>query len=258
MVSVRDVAENCMGVSGTISVNRDIYGYIFRDGTNRLFGGLGGNDTFPATGQPTARSLRAQLELAKGLSINVCVFLVNHENDFSGAVTIDDVTKIQYAIQVMRDIYAQAPLGVRKIYWRRIGTAEAGNYTVISDKPEAEDLADDFSGPNDGIDVFFVQSILNAGGWSNSDGPCDKDSKDGLTGAVLEVSGGRRGTGVLLAHEVGHYLRLPTGPSINNFMGTDPDGDGIDSINSNSTGVTASQASTMRSGCWVKSTCGSG
>ena len=255
MISLKQVAQSCLGISGGLSVNRDIYGYIFRDESNRLFGQLAGSDTLPASNHPTRRSLRAHLEMIQGLSINLSIFLVDHENDFSGAVSLDDVTKIQYAIQVTRDIYAQAPLGVRKLYWRRIGTAEAGNYTIITDGAEATDLTDDFSGPNDGIDVFWVQEVLNAGGFSNSDGPCDKDEKDERTGAVLEVSGSRRFTGVLLAHEVGHYLGLGTGPSSNNLMGTDPDGDGIDSINSNSTDITNAQASTMRSGCWVRSTC---
>ena len=138
---------------------------------------------------------------------------------------------------------------------RRIGAAAVGNYTIITNGAEATDLTDDFSGPNDGIDVFWVQSVLNAGGFSNSDGPCDKDEKDERTGAVLEVSGSRRFTGVLLAHEVGHYLGLGTGPGIGNLMGTDPDGDGIDSINSNSTAITNAQANTMRSGCWVRAAC---
>jgi len=255
MISLKQIAQDCLGISGGISVNRDIYGYIFRDGSNRLFGLLQSGDTLPASGQPTSRSLRAHLQSIQGLSINLSIFLVDHENDFSGAVSLDDVTKIQYAIQVTRDIYAQASLGVRKLYWRRIGAAEAGNYTIITNGAEATDLTDDFSGPNDGIDVFWVQSVLNAGGFSNSDGPCDKDEKDERTGAVLEVSGSRRFTGVLLAHEVGHYLGLGTGPGIGNLMGTDPDGDGIDSINSNSTSITNAQANTMRSGCWVRAAC---
>jgi hypothetical protein len=38
-----------------------------------------------------------------------------------------------------------------------------------------------------GGDVFFVQSILNAGGWSVQTGPCDKSEK-GFSGAVLDDS----------------------------------------------------------------------
>ena len=51
---------------------------------------------------------------------------------------------------------------------------DVGNYVIITDRPEAVDLTDDFSGPNDGIDVFYVQSILNAGGWSTTPGPATR------------------------------------------------------------------------------------
>ena len=168
MLSLKDVAQNCLGLSGSYSVNRDLYGYVFRDDDHRLFGELESGDTFPGTGKPTRRSLKAQLELARERSINLSIFLVDHTNDFTGAVTRDDVTKIQYAIQVARDIYSQAPLGIRKIFWRLISPEAAGNYRIIADSAEAEDLTDDFSGPNNGIDVFFVWEVLNAYGWGNS------------------------------------------------------------------------------------------
>ena len=119
----------------------------------------------------------------KGRSINICIFLVGHENDFSGVVTLANVISVQVAMQTVRDLYAQVNLGVRTLFWRRIGMADVGNYVIITDRPEAVDLTDDFSGPNDGIDVFYVQSILNAGGWSTITGPCDKDEKDEMTGA---------------------------------------------------------------------------
>ena len=261
MVSVRDVAENCMNVSGTISVNRDIFGYIYRDSNNRLFGSLGGNDTFPATGEPLARSLRQQLDRSEGSAMNLCVFMVGYEPNLTSTVSNngdeDDVTKVQYAIQVMRDIYAQAGLGVRRIFWRVIPVDEAGSYVDIADKPEAEDLTDDFSGPNDGLDTFFVQTVGGADGWCNTGGPCDKDAKDEMTGVVLEVSLSRRTTGVLLAHEVGHYLGLAGGTDgITNLMGADDNPPfGVDEINRNSTGLTNDQASIMLGHCAVNGSC---
>ena len=182
-----------------MSVNSDVYGYIFRDTDGSVFGTLGGNDTFPGSGQPTTRSLRRHLETISGDATDLVLILVGHENDFSGLVTDrDDVTKVQYAVQVVRDLYAQVNLGIRRLNWRRIPLADAGGYVDIADGSEAEDLTDDWNGPDGGIDVFWVQSIGVAGGWSNVDGPCDKDSKDGRTGAVLELSGSRRFTGVLL------------------------------------------------------------
>ena len=255
MISLRNVAQNCLGVTGSFSVNTHVFQYIFRDGNGRIFGALGGSDTLPTTELPTTRSLYQLLERMKGQSINMCIFLVNHENDFSGAVSLADVTRVQYAIQVARDLYSQADLGIRRIYWRRIGTAEVGNYTIISDRPEAEDLTDDFSGPNDGIDVFWVQEILNAGGWCNTGGPCDKDAKDEMTGVVIELSGGSRITGILLGHEVGHYLGLSHANTITNLMGVDSNNDGIGELDNTSTNITNSQANTMRSHCLVRSPC---
>jgi hypothetical protein len=100
-----------------------------------------------------------------------------------------------------------------------------------------------------------VQSIGDAGGWSNVEGPCDKDSKDGRTGAVLEVSGGRRFTGIILAHEVAHYLGLEHTNSATNLMGVDSNGDGIGEITNDSTVITNSQGVDMRDHCSVKPAC---
>lgn len=254
-LSVRDIAADCLGRTGNLSVDSHVFGYPFRDTDGSVFGTLGGNDTFPATGQPTERSLKRHLQTISGQATDVVAILVGHENDFSGAVSRDDVTKAQYAIQVMRDIYAQRDFGVRRINWQRIPMADVGGYVNITDSAEAEDLTDDWNGPNGGIDVFFVQSIGDAGGWSNVDGSCDKDSKDGRTGAVLEVLGSRRFTGVLLAHEVGHYLGLQHTNTITNLMGADTNNDGIGEITNNSTNLTSGQGTTIKGHCSVNAPC---
>jgi hypothetical protein len=254
-LSVRQIAQSCLGKTGNLSVNSDVYGYIFREADGSVFGTLGGNDTLPGSGQATTRSLRRHLETISGNATDLVLILVGHENDFSGATDRDDATKVQYCVQVTRDLYAQVNVGIRRLNWQRIPLADADGYVDILDGAEAEDLTDDWNGPNGGIDVFWVQSIGDAGGWSNVDGPCDKDSKDGRTGAVLELSGSRRFTGVLLGHEVGHYLGLSHTNSQANMMGDDSDGDGIGSINSNSTAISASEGNTMRSHCSVHGPC---
>lgn len=239
-ISVRATAAGCLGVTPPFSVNSDLYGYIFRDSAGSV-------------GISSPRSLKQQLNLMKGRATNLCIFLVGHENDFSGAVTLDQVISVQAAMQTVRDLYAQVNLGVRQLYWRRIGSDDVGDYVIITDRPEAVDLTDDFSGPNDGVDVFYVQSILNAGGWSTITGPCDKDAKDEMTGVVVELTSGI--LGILTAHEVGHYLGLSHATTITNVMGVDSNGDGIGELNSTSTNLTASQGTTMRSHCSVRSPC---
>lgn len=254
-LSVRDIARRCLGVTGDMSVNSQLYGYVFRDTDGSVFGTLGSNDTLPGTGRATERSLRRHLQTISGRATDLVVILVGHENDFSGAVSVDQVTKAQYGIQVLRDIYAQRGVGVRRITWTRIPLADAGGYVNIKDRGEAQDLTDDWSGPAGGVDVFLVQSIGDAGGWSNVKGPCDKKSKFDLSGAVLQLSGSRRFTGVLMAHEVAHYLGLKHTNTLTNLMGADTDNDGIGEINSNSTGLTSSQGVTMLSHCSVKGAC---
>jgi len=254
-LSVRQIAQNCLGVTGDISINTHVYGYIFRDTDGSVFGTLAGSDTFPGSGAPRTRSLKRHLQTISGKATDLVIILVAHENDFSGVVTRDQVTKTQYAIQIARDIYAQRNLGIRTIRWLRIPVADAGGYANISDRGEAEDLTDDWSSSGGGIDVFLVQTIGDAGGWSNVDGPCSKESKFDLSGAVLELSFGRRFMGVLLAHEVGHYLGLDHANSITNLMGVDSNDDGIGEIDNNSTNLTSSQGTKMRSHCSVRGAC---
>ena len=254
-LSVRTIAANCLGKTGTLSVTTDVYGYIFRDTNGFVFGTLSTNDVLPGSGQPTTRSLKRHLQTISGQAFDMVVILVGHENDFSGEFDRAEVTKAQYAIQVARDLLAPASLGIRKIVWQRIPVADAGGYIDLTDRAEAEDLTDDWSGPNGGIDVFFVQTLGDAGGWSNVEGPCDKNSKDGLTGAVLVISGSHRFTGILLAHEVGHYLGLSHTNSATNLMGVDSNGDGIAELSNNSTVLTSSQRTKIRSHCSVLSPC---
>ncbi|MGW6726009.1 hypothetical protein ACWF9G_08905 [Nocardia sp. NPDC055029] len=254
MLSLRDVARRCLGVTGSMSVNRDVFGYIFRDIDGSLFGQLQAGDILPGSGTATNRSLQRHLQTINGSAFDLVPIFVGHQNDFSGTFTPDQATRVQYAIQIARDIYAQRNVGIRRIKWQFIADTRMtpSAYANIRNRAEAQNLTDDFSGPLGGIDVFFVQSIGDADGWSNVDGPCDKDSSDDLTGAVLEVSGSRRITGILLGHEVGHYLGLGTGTSATNVMGVDINPpDGIDEIGVNSTGLTAEQGTTMRSHCSV-------
>ncbi|MCF6256622.1 MAG: hypothetical protein L3J98_00995 [Gammaproteobacteria bacterium] len=230
MTSIRAVAENCLDLSGSFSVRRDVYGYIWGTMNRDL-------------------SLKNHMELIQGPSCNLCLFLVGHEPDFSGEFTPADTQRMQAAIDVARGIYAQENFGIRKLYWRYIPSSEAGGYTVV-DGSEATDLTEDYSGPNDGLDVFFVTDITDAWGWSKVDGSCDKDAK-GRTGSVMELRNNDLMTGILLGHEVGHYLGLRHAGDITNLMGDDADGNGIGSINATSLNLTNDQGNTMKDHCSV-------
>jgi hypothetical protein len=254
-ISLRDIAQRCLGLTPPFSVNSDVYGYIFRETNGSMFGTLQASDILPGTNTATERSLQRHLETISGRATDVVPIFVGHENDFSGTFSRDDATKVQYAIQVMRDLYAQQDFGVRRINWQFIPEGDVGGYADITNRSEAEDLTDDWSGPPGGIDVFFVQSIGDAGGWSNVEGPCDKDSGDDLTGVVIEVSGSRRITGILLGHEVGHYVGLEHADTITNIMGVDSNGDGIGEIDNTSTNITDAQGTTMRRHCSVTGPC---
>ena len=235
MVSIRDTCEDCLGETGTLRLNRDLFGYIYGKIDRDL-------------------KVREHIERIRGESINICIFLVGHEPGFAGTFTAAQSIRVQHAIDVTREIYSQVDLGVRRIYWRYIGEDKAAPYITVNSSG-ATDLTDAFSGPNDGIDVFFVQTVSDAGGWSNSSGPCDKDGK-GRTGAVLEVTGSSDDfKGILLAHEVGHYLTLKHANTITNVMGVDSDNDGIGELSGASLNLTSSQGTKMAASCWARSPC---
>lgn len=237
-VSIREARSHCLGARNEISVKRHLFQYIYG---------------------PIDRELRVRrhIELMQGEAIDLHVFLVGHEPGFAGWWSEEEAARTQHAIDVMREIYAQVGLGVRNIDWRYIDTDTAAGYFSV-DGAEATDLTEEFSGPGPGIDVFFVQDVSDAGGWSNSLGPCNKNLPFTRTGAVLETRTNLLFGGILLAHEVGHYLTLGHGDDVSditNVMGHDADGDGIGTINSSSTGLTSAQGTTMKASCFIRPAC---
>ena len=68
-----------------------------------------GGDHLAALGEASAGA-------DEGRAINICIFLVGHENDFSGVVTLAQVIAVQQAMQTMRDLYGQVNLGVRTLF----------------------------------------------------------------------------------------------------------------------------------------------
>ena len=235
MPSIRSTANSCLGVtSGTISVREDVFGYIWGPMDRTL-------------------SVKNHLNLIKNTAFNLSVILVAHDPEFSGAFTSADTIRMQAAVDRMRGLYAQVGLGIRKIYWQYIPPDQANGYSVV-DASEATQLTEDWSGDNDGIDMFIVTTITDAGGWSKTNGSCDKDVS-GRTGAVIEQKSDQDYWGILMAHEVGHYLGLSHANDKDNVMGDDSNGDGIGEIDSGSIELTQTQGDTMKSHCSIRASC---
>lgn len=222
-ISLRDIASSCLGTS-TPSVLNNVFGYHWPPSQTL--------------------SLKRQLELDKGEAININVILVA-ESTFTTA----DITKIQYAIQFMREIYDDVNIGIRKIRWQAISTSAAGSFATIDSGGEACDLTDDFNGPgSDHLDVFVVRRMNGADGWSAVNGPCSKDHSTDMTGSVVSLNGSNNNAGNTFAHEIAHYLKLKHISSSNNFIGNNG------SSNSNTT-ITVSQGNKMKSHCYCKDKC---
>lgn len=239
MLSLKSIASDCLGLSGSFSVLRDFFGYWYGTPNREM-------------------KVRRQMELAKGQALNLSIIWVGwHSDPAESQVSDEDKRRVMSGLQKMRDIYGNVDLGIRKIYYSHITPDDAGGYTSIDSSGEANDLTNDFYGANDGLDVFWVPAMDPSDGWGpGSEGTCDKSDKDDWTGVVCELAVSEEFNGVLIAHEVGHYLGLGHGTDITNFMGKDDDPpDGIGETTENSTGITSGQGDTMKGHCYVNPPC---
>jgi hypothetical protein len=122
-----------------------------------------------------------------------------------------------------------------------------------TDSDEGDDLRDDWSAPsqfNDRIDIFFIESFSgdacasSLGGFSPTGGPTGKGGeKSGVIIdlkdlSILSSSWGEQILGIVIAHEVGHYLNLEHATAANNFMRA--------SIGTSDTDITYDQWKKMR------------
>ena len=133
------------------------------------------------------------------------------------------------AVDQMRQIYEQRDITFRGVDRRIINNALAGSYTILNSETEFRDLLEDWSVPNDFVDVYVVQQFQ----WSSYNGyagdipgPASKGGrKDGV---AVDKSGYTDASGTarlqvttlaqLIGHEVGHYLGLQHLEDTNNLM----------------------------------------
>ncbi len=253
-LSVRDIAAQHLAKSGDLSVNGDVFGYIHRDDSGRLFGTLDDVAVLPFAGTaaiPTKRSLKRHLETVSGASVDVVLFLVGHEPDFTGVVSRAEATKMQYAVQVARDIWEQRDFGIRRLEWGTISPQQAGNLTDISTIFEALLLTIEFSGRPGAIDLFIVQTMGSLVGRSPKNGPCSKDSLVAMSGTVLELAEDPQFTGIGVAHELGHYLGLGHESDETNVMHGPTSIFGKCNTGPRMVNLTSAQATEMKEHCMV-------
>jgi hypothetical protein len=222
VLSVRE-ALACIGHGSGSSVLGDLFGY-----------GV----------VPKSLSLGDQLRLLEDRHYHVNVILVAPED-----YPANSAHRICYALQFARDVYAKVGIGIGRVDWYTISKAQAGGYAVIDDDGEADDLTDDWTVRNDGLDLFIVPVLKDASGWTPVDGSCDNDSK-GMTGSVVAgFDGDDDYVGNSVAHEMGHYLGLRHVPDSGNFIGGNGD--------SNSwSGIFGWQGDIMKRHCFMKPGCG--
>lgn len=141
-------------------------------------------------------------------------------------------------------IYQQQDIDIGNIGTYVISVADAGGYVTINSNDEAEDLTEDWTVPNDAIDMFVVRSYVGStAGLSPVGGPCDKDAK-GMNGAVVELQSSQACLGVIMAHELGHYMGLSHTSATNNLLNP--------TICSGNTVITSGQGNSMKNHCFIE------
>jgi hypothetical protein len=160
--------------------------------------------------------------------------------------TNSDELEIDRAVQITREIYGHVSFGIGRVERYFIRTADANGRDNIDNNAEAEALTDEWTFPSDALDIFFV--LTYAGdtiGLSRLDGPCNKEAK-GMDGSVIAIEGSANITGLVLAHEAGHYLGLDHVDAEENLMYTSVPNEG---------GLTSGQRDVMRAHCFTDPGC---
>jgi hypothetical protein len=194
VASLRKIAA-CIGVTGSFSVVRRFYGYesgVFgHKSINVDLKGKKLSEVSIASNDPGTLSLRRQLELLKTRYINLDVIRVGGD-DFSAL----EHQEVDIAVQIARELYQRDDIGIGRVLAWHIKAAKAGSYMSLDSDCEAIDLIDEYTAGGGGIDCFFVRAITYGSGGSTP------EKGDGLVVDLL----GHVGSGISLAHELGHYL----------------------------------------------------
>ena len=169
-------------------------------------------------GRRVAGTITCRVMLAYGVNIIKV-------GDFDAQEGVD----LYSAVDVTRQIYERRDITFRSVLRWIIHDSDAGSYRIINSEAECYDLFRDWSVPNDYIDVYVCQDFATGsfdGLSGDVPGPAAKGGdRDGVavdkTG-FTDGSGAKRlqisYLGMLIGHEVGHYLGLPHINEAGNLM----------------------------------------
>jgi hypothetical protein len=250
MASVKSIL-NCIGVntSGSVSILFHMFGFT--------------RARVPPDPEPGVTPQVSLLQLVgdlQGRHLHLNVIRVGFDTlSATDQATADE--KLDYAIYRIRNIYRPVSLGVGRVEHYVITAAQSNGRDDLGSEDEADQLSDEWSVPNNGIDVFVVRNISDTDfvGVSPVGGSCDKgDDDDGMVGG--EINRAAEGFSRTFAHEVGHFLDLEhnhgsscptTTDAQNNLMAQTKCAISVRT----SVLLTASQGTTMRGRCPVVDGC---
>lgn len=198
MASIRALLS-CVGVdtSQPVSVLGDMFGFARR----RM-------PPDPDANVASSVSMLQQVRALQGQHLHLNIIRVGFDGIAAGDRD-EAVEKFDYAVYKIRNIYRSVSLGIGRVEHFVVDTADANGRDDIGSADEADALSDEWSVPNDGIDVFVVRNIsADFVGISPRPGSCEKGpDNDGLVGG----ESGRSSEAVArtFAHEIGHFLNLP-------------------------------------------------
>lgn len=150
-------------------------------------------------------SLRSKLTAVDRRHLNINVICVGWD-----AFTTVNREEVEYAIYRAHGILGAGQIALWRISRYHIDGSASGGRDDIGSEDEAEDLTQEWTVGNDGLDVFIVANISDTGfvGISPIGGPCDKNAK-GMNGVLGgEVNRGSLAVARTFSHEICHYLGL--------------------------------------------------
>jgi hypothetical protein len=206
MASLREIAD-CIDAPGDFSVLEHVFGFWRRrvPADPAAPGSPGWEDT--------SVSVLEQIRLLQGEFYNLNIIKVGWDQ-FSDATRADMDERADYAVYRAHDIYAQEDIGVGRVRFWVVDSADADGLDTLTTDDELDQLTDEWSVDNDGLDVFipFNMSIPTDGGnllgRSEIDGPCEKEYDEKERDASVVGPWTSMSLSRTFSHENGHYLGL--------------------------------------------------